>query len=90
VLDFRDGAWQSRPETVLFPCVGPTGATSKQTTTQVLSLQPQGNGPLHGVMTVSVESDECGQKGGQIVVPATAGRTGDVPPSVILPEPPPR
>ncbi len=90
VLDFRDGAWQSRPETVLFPCLGPTGATAKQTTTQVLSLQPQGNGPLHGVMTVSVESDECGQKGGEIVIPATAGRIGDVPPGVILPEPPTR
>ena len=90
VLDFRDGAWQSRPETVLFPCLGPTGATAKQTTTQVLSLQPQGNGPLHGVMTVSVESDECGQKGGQIAIPATAGRTGDVPPGVILPVPPTR
>jgi serine/threonine-protein kinase len=90
VLDFRDGAWQSRPETVLFPCLGPTGATAKQTTTQVLSLQPQGNGPLHGVMTVTVESDECGQKGAQIVIPATAGRTGGVPPDVTVPEPPAR
>ncbi len=90
VLDFRDGGWQSRPETVLFPCLGPTGAPAKQTTTQVLSLQPTGNGPLHGVMTVSVESDECGQKGAQIVIPATAGRIGAVPPDVILPEPPMR
>jgi serine/threonine-protein kinase len=90
VLDFGDGGWQSRPETVLFPCLGPTGAPAKQTTTQVLSLQPTGNGPLHGVMTVSVESNECGQKGAQIVIPATAGRTGAVPPDVILPEPPPR
>ncbi len=90
VLDFRNGGWQSRPETILFPCTGPTGAPAKQTTTQVLSLQPQGNGPLRGVMTVSVESDECGQKGAQIVIPATAGRTGEVPPDVTVPEPPTR
>jgi serine/threonine-protein kinase len=90
VLDFRDGAWQSRPETVLFPCLGPTGAPAKQTTTQVLSLKPQGNGPLHGVMSVTVESDECGQKGAQIVIPATAGRIGGVPPDVTVPEPPTR
>ena len=90
ILDFRDGAWQSRPETILFPCLGPTGAPAKQTTTQVLSLQPQGNGPMHGVMTVSVESDECGQKGAQIVIPATAGRVGDVPPGVTVPQPPTR
>lgn len=88
VLDFRDGAWQSRPETVRFPCVGPTGAAAKQTTKQVLSLQPQGNGPLHGVMTVTVQTDECRQQGAEIVIPATAGRTGDVPPGVSVPEPP--
>lgn len=88
VLDFRDGSWQSRPETVQFPCVGPSGTAGKQTTKQVLSLQPQGNGPLRGVMTVTVETDECGQKGAEIVIPAVAGRIGDVPPAVTVPEPP--
>lgn len=88
VLDYRDGSWQSRPESVQFPCVGPSGTAGKQTTKQVLSLQPHGNGPLRGVMTVNVETDECGQKGAQIVIPAVAGRVGDVPPGVKVPEPP--
>lgn len=90
VLDFRDGAWQSRRETVQFPCLGPTGTPAKQSTTQVLSLQRDGNGPLRGVMTVTVQSDECGQKGAEIEIPAVAGRIGDVPPGVTVPSPPTR
>ncbi|WP_375484387.1 serine/threonine-protein kinase [uncultured Mycobacterium sp.] len=89
VLDFRDGAWQSRPETVKFPCLGPHGTTANETTTQVISLQPQEHGPLRGVMTVTVETDECAQKGGQIVIPAVAGRVGDVPPGLVMPSPEP-
>lgn len=89
VFDFRDGAWQSRPETLKFPCVGPNGAADKQTMTQVLSLQPQSHGPLRGVMTVRVQTDECGQQGGRIVIPAVAGRVGAVPPAVTVPGVPP-
>ncbi|MGH3632629.1 serine/threonine-protein kinase [Mycobacterium sp.] len=85
VLDFRDGAWQSRPETVQFPCIGQDGTTAMQTTKQVLSVQPAGHGPLRGVMTVTVESNECGQQGAEIVIPVVAGRTGDVPPGVTVP-----
>ncbi len=88
VLDFRDGVWQSRPETVRFPCLGPNGATASQTTKQVLSLQPQGHGPMHGVMTVTVQTDECSQQGAEIVIPATAGRIGDIPAGVAVPDPP--
>lgn len=85
VLDFRDGAWQSRPQTLQFPCVGPTGAAANETTTQVLALQPQAHGPMHGAMTVTVATDECGQQGGKIEVPAVAGRIGAVPPGVTVP-----
>ncbi len=88
VLDFRDGVWRSRPETVRFPCLGPNGAAAVQTTKQVLSLQPQGHGPMHGVMTVTVQTDECGQLGAEIVIPATAGRIGEVPPGIAVPDPP--
>ncbi|BBU23552.1 serine/threonine-protein kinase [Mycobacterium xenopi] len=87
VLDFRDGAWQSRPEIVQFPCVGPNGTAAKETTTQTISLQPQTHGPLRGVMTVTVETDECGQKGGRIVIPAVAARVGEVPPGIVVPVP---
>ncbi len=86
VLDFRDGAWQSRPETVLFACVGPNGTAAKQTTTQAIRLQ-QEHGALRGTMTVTVESDECGQKGARIQIPAVAARTGDIPTGVEVPAP---
>lgn len=88
VLDFRDGAWHSRPQTVRFPCVGPNGAPSKETTTQVISLQPHGHGALRGMMTVTVQSNDCGQQGGEIVIPAVATRVGDVPAGVTVPSPP--
>lgn len=87
VLDFRDGAWQSRPEITRFPCVGPQGVAALETMTQVLSLRPETSGLLRGAMIVRVQTDECGQKGGQIVIPAVASRFGDVPPGVVVPGP---
>lgn len=90
VMDFSNGAWKSRPETVQFACVADNGSAAKQSTKQVLTLQPgEGNGPFRGDMTVDVQSNECGQKGAQIVIPAVAGRTGDVPPGVSVPAAPP-
>jgi hypothetical protein len=87
VLDFRDSSWQSRPETVLFACVGPKGTHAKQTTTQAIRLQ-QANGALRGTMTVAVDSNECAQQGAGIKIPAVAIRIGDVPPGVEVPTPP--
>jgi serine/threonine protein kinase, bacterial len=86
VLDFRDGAWQSRPETVLFACVGPNGTSAKQTTTQAIRLQ-RAHGALRGTMTVTVESNECAQQGAAIHIPAVASRVGDPPPGVEVPAP---
>jgi serine/threonine protein kinase, bacterial len=87
VLDFRDGAWQSRPETVLFACVGPNGIAAKQTTTQAIRLQ-QAHGALRGTMTVTVESNECAQQAARIEIPTVAARVGDVPPGVEVPTSP--
>jgi serine/threonine protein kinase, bacterial len=87
VLDYRDGAWRSRPDKVTFACVGPDGAPANQTTTQVIWLQ-QAHGALRGTMTVKVESDECGQKGATIEIPAVAAHVSDVPPGVEVPSPP--
>jgi serine/threonine-protein kinase len=89
VLDFRNGTWQSRPQTLQFPCVAANGIPSKETVTQLLSLQPHANGPLRGMMTVTVQTNECGQQGGQISIPAVAERVGDVPPGVTVPNPAP-
>jgi serine/threonine protein kinase, bacterial len=87
VLDFRDGAWRSRPDTVMFACIGPDGAAANQTTTQTIWLQ-QAHGELRGTMTVKVESDECSQKGATIEIPAVAAHVSDVPPGVEVPSPP--
>ncbi len=88
VLDFRNGAWQSRPDKVLFACLGPNGAAAKQTTTQAIRLE-QSHGALRGTMTVTVNSNECGQQGATIEIPAVAAHVGEIPPGVEVPSPPP-
>ena len=87
VMKFAEGQWQSAPETVLFPCTGSNGATQKHTTTQVLSLRPQPQGDLVGEMTITVRTNECGQRGAVIRIPAVATRIGQVPPGVDVPDP---
>jgi serine/threonine-protein kinase len=90
VLDLRADAWQSRPETLQFPCRARNGTAALETTTQVMSLRPQSHSSLQGTMTVTVQTNECGQIGGRIVIPAVAVRVSDVPPGVDVPSPPPR
>jgi serine/threonine-protein kinase len=87
VMDFHNGAWQSRPDTTLFACLGPDGAPAKQTTTQVIWLQ-QAHGAFRGTMTVTVESNECSQQGATIEIPAVAARVAEVPPGVEVPSAP--
>lgn len=87
VFDFHSGAWQSRPQTAQFACVAKDGSTLEQTTVQSLVLRPQASGPMRGEMTVTVESNECGQQGGKFSIPTVAGRTGPVPPDVVVPLP---
>jgi serine/threonine-protein kinase len=87
VLDFRDGAWQSRPDKVTFACLGPNGEPAKQATTQEIRLEPS-QGALRGTMTVTVNSDECNQEGAKIEIPAVAARVAEVPPGVQVPSAP--
>ena len=87
VLDFDDGRWLSRPEQTAFPCIGPNGVAGVHDTTQVLSLRSQPQGGFAGEMTVTVQSNECAQKGGALRVPAVATRSGDVPTGVTVPDP---
>lgn len=86
VLDFRDGRWLSRPQSLMYPCIGPNGAEAMHSTTQVLSLRPQ-QGELRGEMTVTVHSNECGQLGAVLRAPAVVTRTGELPPNVAVPDP---
>jgi serine/threonine protein kinase len=52
-----------------------------------LSLQPQSDGTLRGVQTLTVVSSECGDQGDVYKTPLVATRIGDVPPAVVLADP---
>jgi serine/threonine-protein kinase len=86
-MRFADGQWLSDPATIDFPCVASDGSESTQRTTLVLSLRPLPQGDFGGEETVSVQSDECGQRSAVIRIPAVASRGGDVPPAVVVPDP---
>ncbi|WP_406816412.1 serine/threonine-protein kinase [Mycobacterium sp. M23085] len=86
-MKYTDGEWQSTPVHLNFPCVAPDGSQFTQGTTMVLALRPQPNGEFVGEETVTVQTDECGQRSGVIRVPTVASRTGEVPPAVAVPEP---
>jgi serine/threonine protein kinase, bacterial len=87
VLDFRDGRWLARAEKGTFACVGRGGAAATHGISQVLTLRPQGGGELTGEMTVTVQTNDCGQQGAVVRSPAVATRTGDVAADVIVPDP---
>jgi serine/threonine protein kinase, bacterial len=87
VFDSRDGRWLSRPGKATFPCFGPNEAQAMQSATQVLSLRSQRQGELIGEITVTVQSNECDQRGAVIRAPAVATRAGEAPPDVTVPDP---
>jgi serine/threonine protein kinase, bacterial len=87
VLQYGEGKWKSEPETTQFPCVGRNGIAQTQTTTLVLSLRPQPQGDFAGEETVTVKTNECGERASVIRIPAVASRSGDVPPAVTVPDP---
>ena len=53
---------------------------------QVLSVRPRPQGELSGELTVTAQSDECGQRGTVLRAPAVAARTGETPPGVAVPD----
>ena len=86
-MHFTDAQWQSEPVAIEFPCIGSDGSEATQTTTLVLSLRPQPHGDFVGEETVTVQTDECGQRSAVIRIPAVASRGGEVPPAVLVPDP---
>ncbi|WAJ46861.1 serine/threonine-protein kinase [Mycobacterium sp. Aquia_216] len=87
IFRFTDGQWQSRPETVPFPCETASGAAKSQTTVQKLVLRPNPQGDLVGEMELGVQTDECGQRGATVRVPAKLTRAADTPTGVYVPDP---
>jgi len=86
-MHFAEGQWESQPEDIRFPCVGPNGQAQTQTTTLVLTLRPQPQGDFVGEETVTVQTNECGQRSAVIRIPSVASRTGEVPRGVTVPDP---
>jgi serine/threonine protein kinase, bacterial len=93
VLQFVDGHWQDVPSHGRVPCWGERGggkhpaSTDEHWITSSQSLQPQPDGSLKGVMTLSRESNECGTQGLVSTIPFVATRVGDVAPTVVLADP---
>ncbi|OBK28568.1 nuclease PIN [Mycobacterium asiaticum] len=91
-LRFVAGYWQGAAQQQRVGCrqanqlVRPAPQETQQET-QALSLAPQADGTLRGVETETVRSNECGAQGAVLRVPVVATRVGDVPPSVVLPDP---
>lgn len=79
MLEYRDGAWHSRPQKLDAACVSASGQPGIQTTLQELTLEPTIPGVMHGAMLATVETNECGQRGAQIWVPVVVSRFGDMP-----------
>lgn len=86
-LQFGDGQWLSQPVDLDFPCLGPDGSQATQSTTLVLALRPQPRGDYVGEETITVQTNECGQRSAVIRIPAVATRDGEVPPAVAVPDP---
>ena len=53
----------------------------------VLTLRPQPQGELVGEESVTVKTNECGQRAAVIRIPTVAFRSGDVPDGVAVPDP---
>ncbi|MDI3313993.1 MAG: serine/threonine-protein kinase [Mycobacterium sp.] len=88
VLRFADGHWQDTP--YLQPphqCAGATNGNVAETDTISSSLDPQPDGTLRGVLTVTALTNECGDQGDVWQTPISATRVGDVPPSVVIADP---
>jgi hypothetical protein len=70
-------------------CLGANGEVTAGEETQMVtwSFEPQPDGALKGVVTITVLTNECGHQGEVIQLPFVATRLGDVPPGVAVADP---
>ncbi|MGH3850128.1 MAG: hypothetical protein ACRDRT_10555, partial [Pseudonocardiaceae bacterium] len=88
VLRFADGHWQDTP--YLQPadqCAGATNGKATETDTISWSFEPQPDGTLRGVLTLTALTNECGDQGDVWRTPLVVTHEGDVPPSVTVADP---
>jgi serine/threonine protein kinase, bacterial len=89
---FADGHWQETPtrrQVNYNRCIGENGTIGPGARTELhtKSLEPQPDGTLRGLATVTVLTNECGSQGAVYQFPLVFTRTGDVPPGVAVPDP---
>lgn len=92
VLHFVDGQWVSNAIDELVPmCTvtrnGQTGPEQSPMYHSIKTWTPQADGSLLGLDTVTVMTNECGQKGTVHEYPFVARRMGDVPPAAVVADP---
>ena len=84
VAEFTDGHWQQKPRMVPNNCSTRSGS---QQVSRTWTLQPQADGTLQGVSTVTILDNGCGYLGYVFKTPVMAARTGDVPQAAVLADP---
>ncbi|WP_369829713.1 serine/threonine-protein kinase [Mycobacterium sp. E2479] len=92
VLHLIDGRWQQDPTRIQVDqkqCLAADGKVGPGADTELStsSLQPQPDGTLRGVWTLTVLTNECGGQGLVKRIPFVASRTGDVPTGVTVDDP---
>lgn len=93
ILDFSDNRWQDstpvRKQVSHQRCLAAQGTAAAGSDTEVsaLSLQPQPDGTLRGVVTITVLTNECALQGTVVQVPLIAARVGDRPSGVSVADP---
>jgi serine/threonine-protein kinase len=93
ILHFADNHWQDstpwRHQVPMQQCLGANGQVTTGEETQMVawSFEPQADGTLKGVVTITVLTNECGHQGGVQQLPFVATRVGDVPVGVTVADP---
>ena len=92
IAHFTDGQWQATPDRTQQDqpqCLGVDGKIVAGSDTEMVtwSMEPQLDGTLRGVTTVTVLTIECGYQGAVVQTPFVATRTGEVPAGVTVADP---
>jgi hypothetical protein len=88
VFRFVDGHWQNTPELLdPGPCPGATTGNVTDNAMSTWSWEPQPDGTLRGIQTVTHLTNECGKQGNIYRTPLSVTRAGDVPPAVVVADP---
>lgn len=79
-LQLTNGTWQDMaPSRWQAECELSTGVVVESTNSFSWSFEPRPDGTFHGFTTITVETNECGDKGNTVLIPIVATRIGDVP-----------